>query len=212
MPGKAEQLLAILSAAPAVPVLTIEDSRVAVPLARALVAGGLPTIEVTLRTRAALDSLKAISGDVKGARVGAAGVRKAGQYEQAVDAGAAYVAGPGATPGLAEAARDSRVPLLPGVATASEAMALAEHGFRLMKFYPAKPAGGVPYLKALATPLPAVGFCPTGGIGPNVARAYLALANVVSVGVSWVAPRSAVAAGDWDAVTALARQAAVMGR
>ncbi len=211
MTRKAEQLLAILTAAPVVPVLTIEDSQSAVPLAKALVAGGLTAIEVTMRTPSALESMRVIAGAVEGARVGAGTVLSAQQYEQAEKAGATFVVSPGATPGLVKAARNSPVPFLPGVATAGEAMALAEEGFRLLKFFLAEPAGGVAYLKALATPLPAIGFCPTGGIGPDVAAAYLALANVVSVGGSWVAPRATIKAGDWARITTLARKAAQLG-
>lgn len=208
MTTKADRLLAILSAAPVVPVLTIEDWAVAVPLGRALVAGGLTTLEVTLRTAAGLDCIKAIADEVEGGRVGAGTVLDGGQYAAAVKAGASFVVSPGATPQLIGAARESPVPFLPGVATAGEAMVLADQGYRLLKFFPAEPAGGVAYLKALATPLPAIGFCPTGGIGPEVASAYLALANVVCVGGSWVAPQEAVAAGDWTKITRLACAAA----
>ena len=212
MNDKATQLHAILSAAPVIPVLTIEDTEAAVPLARALVAGGLTAIEVTLRTDAALDCIRAIVAEVEGVRVGAGTVLDRRQFEAAVAAGATFVVSPGSTPGLAAAAADSPVPFLPGVATAGEAMVLAEQGYRLMKFFPAEPGGGVAYLKAMMMPLPAIGFCPTGGIGIDNAPAYLALANVICVGGSWVAPAETVAAAGWDRITALARAAAALRR
>src|SRR3990172_13330986 len=151
MTTNADALLAILTAAPVVPVLTLEDRASAVPLARALVAGGLTAIEVTLRTAAGLDCIRAIAAEVEGARVGAGTVLDARQYEQAVKAGATFVVSPGATAKLIDTARNSPVPLLPGVATAGEAMALAEAGYRLLKFFPAGPAGGGAYLRGLAT-------------------------------------------------------------
>lgn len=208
MKDKAERLSAILSAAPVVPVLTIEDRVLAVPLARALVAGGLTALEVTLRTAAGLDCIRAIANEVEAANVGAGTVLDARQYEAAEKAGAKFIVSPGATNGLVAAARNSAVPFLPGVATAGEAMALADHGYRFLKFFPAEPAGGVAYLKALAAPLPAVRFCPTGGIGARNAAAYLALPNVICVGGSWVAPAEALAGGDWARVTALSRETA----
>jgi 2-dehydro-3-deoxyphosphogluconate aldolase/(4S)-4-hydroxy-2-oxoglutarate aldolase len=208
MQDKIKRLTAILLAAPVVPVLTIEDRAVAVPLARALVAGGLTALEVTLRTAAGLDCVRAIAGSVEGANVGAGTVVDARQYEAAAKAGAKFVVSPGATANLIAAARDSSVPYLPGVATAGEAMTLAEAGYRLLKFFPAEPAGGVAYLKALSAPLPLLRFCPTGGIGVKNAATYLALPNVVCVGGSWVAPGGAVAAEDWAQVTTLSREAA----
>jgi 2-dehydro-3-deoxyphosphogluconate aldolase/(4S)-4-hydroxy-2-oxoglutarate aldolase len=206
------QLLLILSAAPVVPVLTIEDPAIAVPLARALVAGGLTALEVTLRTPAGLDCIRAIAGEVAGANVGAGTVLDARQLADAVAAGAKFLVSPGVTPGLAAAAADCPVPYLPGVATAGEAMAAAERGLTVLKFFPAEPAGGIAYLKALAAPLPAIRFCPTGGIGPRNAAHYLALSNVICVGGSWVAPAEAVAARDWATVTALSRDAARLAR
>ena len=201
------RLLALLSAAPVVPVLTIEDRAVAVPLARALVAGGLTALEVTLRTAAGLDCIRAIAGEVGAANVGAGTVLDARQYEAAEKAGATFVVSPGTTDGLLASAASSAVPFLPGVATAGEAMTLAERGYRYMKFFPAEPAGGIAYLRALGAPLPAIRFCPTGGIGAKNAPDYLALANVICVGGSWVAPAEAVAGGDWARVTALSREA-----
>jgi 2-dehydro-3-deoxyphosphogluconate aldolase / (4S)-4-hydroxy-2-oxoglutarate aldolase len=205
------RLLAILSAAPVVPVLTIEDRAVAVPLARALVAGGLTALEVTLRTAAGLDCIRAIAGEVEAANVGAGTVLDARQFEAAAKAGATFIVSPGATDGLLAAAADSAVPFLPGVATAGEAMRLAERGYSHLKFFPAEPAGGIAYLRALGPPLPAIRFCPTGGIGAKNAPDYLALANVVCVGGSWVAPAEAVAGGDWSRITALSREAAALG-
>ncbi len=201
------RLTAILTAAPVVPVLTIEDRAIAVPLARALVAGGLTALEITLRTAAALDSIRAIIGEVAGANVGAGTVVDAGQYATVAKAGAKFVVSPGATPALLAAAADSAVPYLPGVATAGEAMTLFDAGYRTLKFFPAEQAGGIPYLKALSAPLPAIRFCPTGGVSAANAPAYLALPNVICVGGSWVAPAAAIAAGDWATVTRLAKEA-----
>jgi 2-dehydro-3-deoxyphosphogluconate aldolase/(4S)-4-hydroxy-2-oxoglutarate aldolase len=203
-----QQLLTILTAAPVVPVLTIEDRATAVPLARALVAGGLTALEVTLRTRASLDCIRAIAGEVEGAEVGAGTVLDSRQLDDAVKAGAKFLVSPGAPPRLTEAAVAGPVPFLPGVATAGEAMTLAELGFTLLKFFPAEPAGGIAYLKALSAPLPQIRFCPTGGVGAKNAPAYLALPNVICVGGSWVAPAEALAKGDWPAIEGLAREAA----
>lgn len=212
MTDKAKELEKILTAAPVVPVLTIEDAATAVPLARALVAGGLAALEVTLRTEAGLDSIRAIAAEVEGADIGAGTVLNPAQLDAAVKAGAKFLVSPGATPALVAAAAGCLVPFLPGVATAGEAMSLADQGFSYLKFFPAEPAGGISYLKALAAPLPDIRFCPTGGVGSKNAAAYLALANVVCVGGSWVAPGDALAAGAWDKVTALAREAAALGR
>jgi 2-dehydro-3-deoxyphosphogluconate aldolase/(4S)-4-hydroxy-2-oxoglutarate aldolase len=200
----------ILTAAPVVPVLTIEDRTAAVPLARALVAGGLTALEVTLRTKAGPDCIRAIAAEVEGADVGAGTVLDRRQLEEAVSCGARFLVSPGATPGLVAAAQEYPVPFLPGVATAGEAMSVAEAGFTMLKFFPAEPAGGIAYLKALASPLPELRFCPTGGVGPANAAEYLALGNVVCVGGSWVAPADALAAGDWGRITALAQAAAAL--
>jgi 2-dehydro-3-deoxyphosphogluconate aldolase / (4S)-4-hydroxy-2-oxoglutarate aldolase len=212
MPVTEGSLLDILWAAPVVPVLTIDDAASAVPLARALVAGGLTAIEVTLRTPAALDAIRAIAAEVEGCNVGAGTVLDAVQLRDAVDAGARFLVSPGATPKLIAAAVETMVPYLPGVATVGEAMTLAETGFGLLKFFPAEPAGGIAYLRALAAPLPAVRFCPTGGISSRNAAEYLALPNVICVGGSWVAPSDAVASGNWTRITALARDAAGLRR
>ncbi|CQR64344.1 bifunctional 4-hydroxy-2-oxoglutarate aldolase/2-dehydro-3-deoxy-phosphogluconate aldolase [Streptomyces leeuwenhoekii] len=202
----------VLDLAPVVPVVVLDDAADAVPLARALVAGGLPAIEVTLRTPAALDAIRAIAEGVPEAVVGAGTVIAPGQVADAVAAGARFLVSPGWTDGLLEAMRASGVPFLPGVSTTSEVVALLERGVREMKFFPAEAAGGTAYLKSLAGPLPQARFCPTGGIGPDSAPAYLALPNVGCVGGSWMLPKEAVAAGDWRRVEALARAAAELGR
>jgi 2-dehydro-3-deoxyphosphogluconate aldolase/(4S)-4-hydroxy-2-oxoglutarate aldolase len=207
-----EALKAILTAAPVVPVLTVEDRKIAVPLARALVAGGLTAIEMTLRTPAALECIRAIGAEVEGATVGAGTVLTPIQLRDAVRAGAKFLVSPGATAGLVQAAAETPVPFLPGVATAGEALAMFEKGLKFLKFFPAEPAGGAAYLRALAAPLPEIRFCPTGGITLKNAASYLALPNVVCVGGSWVAPAETLAAGDWTAVSALAREAAGLRR
>jgi 2-dehydro-3-deoxyphosphogluconate aldolase/(4S)-4-hydroxy-2-oxoglutarate aldolase len=199
---KSARLEAILTDAPVVPVLTIDDVAIAVPLARALVAGGL--------TEAGIDCIRAIAAEVEGANVGAGTVRTAAQYAAAAAAGARFVVSPGATNTLVRASLESEVPFLPGVATAGEAMSLAEHGFNYLKFFPAEAAGGIPDLKALSAPLPGIRFCPTGGISLKNAASYLALPNVVCVGGSWVAPAEALSAGDWATVSELARGAALL--
>lgn len=201
----------ILQAAPVVPVLIVEDWKAAVPLARALVAGGLPAIEITLRTPSALDAIRAIATEVEGAQVGAGTVLTRAQFADVERAHAKFAVSPGATSELIQAAAESELPLLPGASTATEAMTLVEFGYSIMKFFPAEPAGGIAYLKALASPLPAVRFCPTGGVTPENAPAYLALPNVICVGGSWVAPQDAIAAADWSRVEKLAREAAGLG-
>ncbi|MFJ8590259.1 bifunctional 4-hydroxy-2-oxoglutarate aldolase/2-dehydro-3-deoxy-phosphogluconate aldolase [Streptomyces sp. NPDC093598] len=200
----------VLDLAPVVPVVVIEDAGDAVPLARALVAGGLPAIEVTLRTSAALEAIREIAREVPGAVVGAGTVIRPGQVGEAVAAGSRFLVSPGWTDVLLEAMRASGVPFLPGVSTASEVVALLERGVREMKFFPAQAAGGTAYLKSLSGPLPQARFCPTGGIGPASAPDYLALSNVGCVGGSWMLPRDAVAARDWGRVEALAREAAAL--
>ncbi|MFI6290341.1 bifunctional 4-hydroxy-2-oxoglutarate aldolase/2-dehydro-3-deoxy-phosphogluconate aldolase [Nonomuraea sp. NPDC050790] len=202
--------MSLLDLAPVVPVVVIDDVETAVPLARALVAGGLPVIEVTLRTEAALESIARIAAEVPGAVVGAGTVRTAADVAAAVAAGSAFLVSPGTTPALAEALLGSGVPFLPGAATASEVMALAERGLKELKFFPAEAAGGLPYLKSLAGPLPDVRFCPTGGIRPDTAPAYLALPNVGCVGGTWLTPADALAAGDWGRVEKLAAEAAAL--
>ncbi len=201
----------ILQSVPVVPVLIIDDVADAAPLARALVAGGLKVLEITLRTEAALDAAKAIIDEVEGATTGLGTVLDAGQMKQAETVGAAFMVSPGGSPALLDAAGDCGVPLLPGAATAGEAMTLMERGYRLQKFFPAEQAGGAAYLKALSSPLAGIRFCPTGGVSPQNAGDYLALPNVICVGGSWVAPADAVDGGDWARIEELARQAAKLG-
>ncbi|MFD6322712.1 bifunctional 4-hydroxy-2-oxoglutarate aldolase/2-dehydro-3-deoxy-phosphogluconate aldolase [Streptomyces sp. NPDC058442] len=201
----------VLDLAPVVPVVVVEDAADAVPLARALVAGGLPAIEVTLRTPAALDAVRAIAAEVPDAVVGAGTVITPGQVGEVVAAGVRFLVSPGWTDGLLESMRASGVPFLPGVSTVSEVVALLERGVREMKFFPAQAAGGTAYLKAIAGPLPQARFCPTGGIGPDSAPDYLALPNVACVGGSWMLPADAVAARDWARIERLARAAADLG-
>ncbi|MGC0403796.1 2-dehydro-3-deoxyphosphogluconate aldolase/(4S)-4-hydroxy-2-oxoglutarate aldolase [Streptomyces sp. SAI-126] len=198
----------LLDLAPVVPVVVLQDASDAVPLARALVAGGLPAIEVTLRTPVALDAIRAIAGEVPDAVVGAGTVITPGQVKESVAAGARFLVSPGWTDVLLEALRGSGVPFLPGVSTTSEVVALLERGVTEMKFFPAEAAGGTAYLKSLAGPLPQARFCPTGGIGPGNAPEYLALPNVGCVGGTWMLPADAIAARDWGRVEALAREAA----
>ena len=195
-----------------VPVVTLDEPAEAVALARALSDGGLPVIEVTLRTDAALACIRAIADQLSGrVIVGAGTVRTAAQGNAAIAAGASFLVSPGVTPSLVEAARRWKVPFLPGVATASEAMALADLGYVFQKFFPAEQSGGAAALKSLGAPLPDISFCPTGGIHAGNAAGYLALDNVTCVGGSWVAPKAAVAAGDWATVRALAQAAAALG-
>ncbi|MFC0848614.1 bifunctional 4-hydroxy-2-oxoglutarate aldolase/2-dehydro-3-deoxy-phosphogluconate aldolase [Streptomyces noboritoensis] len=203
-------MTSVLDLAPVVPVVVLDDAADAVPLARALVAGGLPAIEVTLRTPAALDAIRAIADGVPEAVVGAGTVVSAAGVADAVAAGARFLVSPGWTGGLLDAMTASGVPFLPGVATASEVVALLERGIREMKFFPAEAAGGTAYLKSLAGPLPAARFCPTGGISLASAPEYLALPNVGCVGGTWMLPPDAVAARDWRRVEALAREAAAL--
>ncbi|RSM85071.1 keto-deoxy-phosphogluconate aldolase [Streptomyces sp. WAC 01325] len=201
-------MTSVLDLAPVVPVVVIDDPSDAVPLARALVAGGLPAIEVTLRTPAALEAIGAVAEAVPDAVVGAGTVITPEQVKLAVAAGARFLVSPGWTDLLLEAMRASGVPYLPGVSTTSEVVALLERGVREMKFFPAEAAGGSAYLKSLNGPLPQARFCPTGGIGPATAPDYLALPNVGCVGGSWMLPADAIAARDWGRVEALAREAA----
>ena len=194
--------------APVIPVVVIADARAAVPMARALVAGGVPAIEVTLRTAAALEAVRAIAAEVEGAMVGVGTVLGEADLRAAYEAGARFAVSPGATSRLLDAAADIPLPLLPGAATASEAMALLERGYRHLKFFPAVPAGGAKLLAAWAGPLPQLRFCPTGGISAATAGEFLALPNVLCVGGSWLTPADKLAAGDWAGIEALARAAA----
>ncbi|MEU3018806.1 bifunctional 4-hydroxy-2-oxoglutarate aldolase/2-dehydro-3-deoxy-phosphogluconate aldolase [Nocardiopsis sp. NPDC007018] len=202
----------VLDLAPVMPVVVVEDAEQAVPLARALVAGGLPGIEVTLRTPAALDAIERIAQEVPEAVVGAGTVVNGEQARSAAQAGARFLVSPGCTPALARALADTGLPALPGVATVSEAMALLELGLTELKFFPAEASGGAAFLKSLTGPLPQVRFCPTGGITPRNAPGYLSLSNVGCVGGSWLTPAALVAAGRWDEITELAREAAALKR
>jgi 2-dehydro-3-deoxyphosphogluconate aldolase/(4S)-4-hydroxy-2-oxoglutarate aldolase len=181
-------------------------------MARALVAGGIPTIEVTLRTPAALEAIRAIAAEVEGAVVGCGTALTARDLQAARQAGARFAVSPGTSPRLLDAADDSELPLLPGVATASEAMALLERGYRHLKFFPAVPAGGTRLLGAWASPLPQIRFCPTGGISLSSAPDFLTLPNVLCVGGSWLTPAGKLAAGDWAGIELLAREAAGLRR
>jgi 2-dehydro-3-deoxyphosphogluconate aldolase / (4S)-4-hydroxy-2-oxoglutarate aldolase len=200
----------LLSLVPVVPVVVIEDVAHAVPVARALVEGGLPVIELTLRTPVALDAIAAIAAEVPEILVGAGTIVGPGQVERAVGAGAQFLVSPGSTPTLLAAMGASGVPFLPGTATVSEALAVLEAGFGEMKFFPAEASGGAAYLRSIASPLPAARFCPTGGITAASAPSYLALPNVGCVGGSWLTPGDALAAGDWDRVRTLAVEAAAL--
>jgi len=197
----------ICTAAPVIPVLTIDRVEDAQPLARALVAGGLPALEITLRTAAALEAIAAVA-EVEGAMAGVGTLLTAAQIRDAKAAGATFGVSPGATETLIQAARDYDLPLLPGAATATEAMRLLEQGFVFQKFFPAEAAGGAPALGSLAGPLPQITFCPTGGVTPENAKTYLALPNTRCVGGSWIAPKALIDAGDWDQITQIARRAA----
>lgn len=197
----------ILSEASVIPVLELEQLADAAPLARALAAGGLRVVELTLRTDAALDAVDEMKKAAPSLIVGMGSLRAPQDVERSLAAGAAFLVSPGAGRTLLEALSSSGAPSLPGVATPSEAMNAAEAGFAAMKFFPAEPAGGIPYLKAIAGPLPNILFCPTGGISAEKAGEYLALANVACVGGSWIATRSMIAAGDWAGIEANARRA-----
>lgn len=201
-------MTSLIDLAPVIPVVTLDDAADAVPLARALVAGGLGAIEVTLRTPDALRAVRAIASAVPEALVGTGTVLSTGQVEASVEAGARFLVSPGWTDTLLAAMRESGLPFLPGVSTASEALALLERGVTQMKFFPAEAAGGTAYLRALAAPLPRARFCPTGGIDARRAGGYLALPNVGCVGGTWMVPPDAVRAGDWDRIERLAGEAA----
>ncbi|MBV1707185.1 MAG: bifunctional 4-hydroxy-2-oxoglutarate aldolase/2-dehydro-3-deoxy-phosphogluconate aldolase [Hyphomicrobiales bacterium] len=198
--------------APVIPVLTIDDVEGGVELARTLVSAGLMVLEITLRTPVALAAIKAMAAAVPGAIVGAGTIVEASQIEASIKAGATFLVSPGMTPGLMGAALAAPVPFLPGVATASEAMHLREHGFRALKFFPAESAGGAGALSSLAGPLADLSFCPTGGIDAARAPTYLALGNVECVGGSWMVPKAALANRDYATIHALAAAAARLGR
>lgn len=196
----------IISAAPVMPVLVIHELEKAVPLARALLEGGLRTIEVTLRTPVAMEALAAITRALPEATVGVGTLTRPEQFSQAAEAGAEFAVSPGLTRVMLNACGESAMPYLPGVFTPSEAMAARDIGFKYLKLFPAKQAGGIGMLNALAGPFPELKLCPTGGIDSSNFREFLALPNVPSVGGHWMAPQEAIAAGDWDTITRLAAE------
>jgi len=198
----------LLDIAPVVPVVVLDDAEHAVPVARALAAGGVPVVELTLRTPAALEAVARVASDVPEVLVGAGTVVEPAQAQAAAEAGARFLVSPGSTPRLLDAMAETGLPYLPGVATVSEALALLERGLTEMKLFPAEASGGVAFLRSLASPLPGARFCPTGGITAESAPGYLALPNVGCVGGSWLTPPDLLRAGDWDGVTRLARDAA----
>lgn len=201
----------VLDLVPVMPVVVIDDLATAVPVARALVEGGLPAIELTLRTPVALDALRAIAAEVPEIALGAGTITTPAQAEAAVAAGAGFLVSPGCTAALLAAMAGTGVPFLAGTSTVSEVMTVLEAGLSEMKFFPAEAAGGAPYLKSVGGPLPQARFCPTGGITPASAPTYLALPNVGCVGGSWLTPADAVAAGDWERISKLAAEAAALG-
>ncbi|KZL21405.1 KHG/KDPG aldolase [Pseudovibrio axinellae] len=211
MAQNTERLEAIMTAAPVIAVLIVNDPHKAVAMAQALIRGGIPGIEITLRTPNALDCIKAISDSVEGALVGAGTVLTHHQYEAAVKAGSTFVVSPGATDNLIAAAEEfTQVPLLPGASSPSEVMKLLEIGYERLKFFPAVPAGGTPMLKSLSSPFAAAKFCPTGGIHIGNANDFLALPNVLCVGGSWIADARAIETEDWVGIEQRAREAAAL--
>lgn len=210
MSSKTDAFLSLLAGQPVIPVLKIDDVEHAVPLARALARGGLPAIEITLRTPVALEAIRRVAAEVEEAIVGAGTILNPKQFEEAAKAGSRFIVSPGISQNLVTAAADSDVPLLPGAITPAEMMLALDAGLDFLKFFPAEQAGGVPFLKALASPFQGVRFCPTGGVSATNAAAYLALPNVVCVGGSWVAPDNLIKAGQWAEIEALSRQTSVL--
>ena len=202
--------LEIMRASPVIPVIAIDKFEHAVPLARALVAGGIRVLEITLRTEHGLPAIRAIAESVPDAIVGVGTLTSPEEFIASRDAGAVFGVSPGLTPALIEAAKRSGLPLLPGVMTPSEVMAAREAGFRQLKLFPAVPAGGVGMLNGIAGPLSDVSFCPTGGITQETAPQFLACKNVVCVGGSWLTPKAAIEAGHWDKITEIAKAAAAL--
>ncbi|MCC8244674.1 bifunctional 4-hydroxy-2-oxoglutarate aldolase/2-dehydro-3-deoxy-phosphogluconate aldolase [Saccharothrix luteola] len=200
----------LLALSPVIPVVVVDDAEHAVPLAEALLRGGVRVIELTLRTPAALAAIERVAAEVPGIVIGAGTVTAPEHAEQAAKAGAAFLVTPGSTDRVLDAAEDTGLPFLPGAATVSEAMRLAERGLTSLKFFPAEAAGGVDYLKSIGGPLPGLRFCPTGGITPATAPNYLALPNVGCVGGSWLAPKDALVSGDWARIEELARAASAL--
>lgn len=203
---KSDEIRSLCQMAPIIPVLVVEDVTHARPLAEALVRGGLPVLEVTLRTPAALDVIAEMAG-VAGGHVGAGTLITADDVLAAKKAGASFGVSPGATDALMDAAEEVGLPMLPGAATSSEAMRLLARGYDVLKFFPAEAAGGIAALKGIGGPLPQISFCPTGGVSPKNAKAYLSLPNVICAGGSWVAPKDLVTAQDWEGIVELATEA-----
>jgi 2-dehydro-3-deoxyphosphogluconate aldolase/(4S)-4-hydroxy-2-oxoglutarate aldolase len=212
MASKTEKLLSLLDGQPVIPVLKIDRVADAVPLARALARGGLRVVEITLRTADALECIRRAAGEVEEAIVGAGTILDARQFDAAAAAGSKFIVSPGVTRELLAAAGGSEVPLLPGAITPGEIMTAREAGLDFLKFFPAEQAGGAAFLKSLASPFAGIKFCPTGGVTAKNANDYLALPNVICVGGSWVAPDDLVKAGKWDAIEALAREAAALSK
>lgn len=208
MSQNVEALVPVMTGQAVIPVIVLDNADDAVPLARALAAGGLPAVEITLRTDAALESIRRVAAEVPEAIVGAGTILNTHQYNQAVIAGAKFIVSPGLTGELVKAADGHAVPLLPGSVTSSEIMTALEWGYTHLKFFPAEQAGGASYLKSLSSPFGGVKFCPTGGVSVSNAKDYLSLPNVLCVGGSWVAPKEMMAKGDWAGITALAQAAA----
>lgn len=208
---QSQQTRTLCKLAPVIPVIVIKDAAQAAQLARSLVAGGLPVLEVTLRSDAALDAIRAMSA-VEGGEVGAGTVLTPDDAKRAKDAGARFAVSPGLTDRLIDACADLDLPLLPGAVTASEVMRAADAGFDMLKFFPAEAVGGAPALKSLAGPLPKITFCPTGGVTPQNAPDYLGLPNVVCVGGSWIVTDADMAAGNWSAIETRARTASALPR
>ncbi len=207
-----ETLLTILRGQPVIPVIRIEDAADAPAMVSALARGGLPAVEITLRTPAAIDAIRLAVTECPEAIVGAGTILNPRQFDEAAEAGARFIVSPGATIELLDNARKSEVPLLPGAITPSEMMAMREEGYSVLKFFPAEQAGGAAFLKSIASPLSDILFCPTGGIGPKNMDEYLTLPNVVCVGGSWLTPDALVDAKAWDKVEDLARQAVAAAR
>jgi 2-dehydro-3-deoxyphosphogluconate aldolase/(4S)-4-hydroxy-2-oxoglutarate aldolase len=205
-------VLELMRIGPVIPVIVIDHLEHAVPLARALVAGGVRVLEVTLRTAVALQAIRAIASEVDGAILGVGTITRAQDFARSIEAGAVFGVSPGLTPELIAGARNSGLPLLPGVMTPSDVIAARAAGFTEMKLFPAQQAGGIGMLKALGGPFPDVTFCPTGGVTAATAADFLALPNVACVGGSWLTPLDSVAAGDWERITTLARDAARLHR
>lgn len=197
----------VFAAGPVVPVLVIKDLDKAVPLAKALMAGGIKVLEVTLRTPVALEVIKKIADEVPDAIIGAGTVTNAQQLKQVIEAGAKFAISPGLTENLLQAGKESEIPLIPGISSISDLMTAKDAGYDHLKFFPAEASGGVKAIKSISGPFPDIAFCPTGGIGPGNYNDYLALKSVKCVGGSWLAPDDAIENGDWDAITALAKAA-----